>query len=118
MDTDQTRQARTRMVNDQLKARGIVNQDVLEAMLTIPRHEFVSPDLQDRAYSDTPLPIGHSQTISQPYIVALMTQLLQLHPDDTVLEIGTGSGYQAAVLSQIASMVYTVERIPALAEQA
>jgi len=118
MEAEETLNARQKMVSRQLEFRGIVNQGVLDAMRRIPRHLFVDSDLVHRAYNDTPLPIGHSQTISQPYIVALMTQLLQLKPEDTVLEIGTGSGYQAAVLSELAAKVYTVERIPELAERA
>jgi len=118
MEAEETLNARQKMVSRQLEFRGIVNQGVLDAMRRIPRHLFIDSDLVHRAYNDTPLPIGHSQTISQPYIVALMTQLLQLKPEDTVLEIGTGSGYQAAVLSELAAKVYTVERIPELAERA
>jgi protein-L-isoaspartate(D-aspartate) O-methyltransferase len=118
METDAMKQARIRMVEQQLKSRGILDQRVLDAMMDIPRHRFVDPDAQDAAYQDRPLPIGFKQTISQPYMVALMTQLLQLQPDDIVLEIGTGSGYQAAVLSRLAQTVFTVERIPELAEKA
>ena len=87
-------------------------------MRTTPRHVFVPEDMRSRAYSDTPLPIGHGQTISQPFIVAYMTELLQLEPDDKVLEIGTGSGYQAAVLAQLTPEVYTIEIIKPLAERA
>ncbi|MBN1267115.1 MAG: protein-L-isoaspartate(D-aspartate) O-methyltransferase [Anaerolineales bacterium] len=118
METEENQQARLRMVSQQLEYRGIVDRGVLEAMGSIPRHRFVDPGLVSQAYHDTPLPIGHSQTISQPYIVALMTQLLQLQPDNTVLEIGTGSGYQAAVLSALAAQIYSVERIPELADSA
>jgi len=108
---------RTRMVNEQLRARDITDARVLDAMLKVPRHLFV-PDLQrSQAYEDHPLPIGHDQTISQPYIVAFMTQGLNIAPDHRVLEIGTGSGYQAAVLSVLAKDVYTIEIVAPLAEQ-
>jgi len=106
------------MVKTQLRARGIRDLRLLQAMADIPRHEFVDPRYRDQAYEDHPLPIDAGQTISQPYIVALMLELLQLEPSSKVLEIGTGSGYQAAVLSQLASHVYTVERHPELARQA
>jgi protein-L-isoaspartate(D-aspartate) O-methyltransferase len=102
------------MVEKQIEARGITDTRVLAAMRTVPRHLFVSEALMDQAYSDFPLPIGEQQTISQPYIVAEMTQALQLSPDDRVLEIGTGSGYQAAVLAHIAYRVYTIERLHSL----
>ncbi|MBT8338770.1 MAG: protein-L-isoaspartate(D-aspartate) O-methyltransferase [Desulfatitalea sp.] len=102
------------MVEKQIAARGITNIKVLAAMHTVPRHLFVSEALMDQAYSDFPLPIGEQQTISQPFIVAEMTQALMLTDTDRVLEIGTGSGYQAAILSQIAYRVYTVERIHSL----
>jgi protein-L-isoaspartate(D-aspartate) O-methyltransferase len=104
-----TRQARERMVREQIQARGISRPEVLNAMRSVPRHWFVPADLADSAYRDHPLPIGEGQTISQPYIVALMTELLDLKPSEQVLEIGTGSGYQAAVLSGLASKVYTIE---------
>jgi protein-L-isoaspartate(D-aspartate) O-methyltransferase len=106
------------MVNHQLKPRGIIDPHVLEALRTVPRHLFVSEALRDQAYGDYPLPIGEQQTISQPYIVAEMTQALELSKDDRVLEIGTGSGYQAAVLAEIVYRVYTIERIRALYIQA
>lgn len=109
---------RMRMVETQLKARDIVDAGVLKAMLEVPRHEFLPSELKDVAYGDFPLPIGDEQTISQPYIVALMTQALELEGNDTVLEIGCGSGYQAAILSRIVKTVYSVERIPALASHA
>jgi protein-L-isoaspartate(D-aspartate) O-methyltransferase len=109
---------RRHMVETQLRARGIRDPRLLQAMAAIPRHEFVAPRYRDQAYEDHPLPIDAGQTISQPYIVALMLELLQLDPSSKVLEIGTGSGYQAAVLSQLASHVYTVERHPELARQA
>ena len=109
---------REAMVERQIAARGISNPRVLEALRTVPRHEFVPPSLQREAYDDTPLPIGHGQTISQPYIVALMTELLDPQPADKVLEIGTGSGYQAAVLSPLVSKVCTIEIIEPLARGA
>ncbi|MGD8847591.1 MAG: protein-L-isoaspartate(D-aspartate) O-methyltransferase [Desulfobacteraceae bacterium] len=105
---------RQEMVEKQIKARGITDARVLAALETVPRHLFVSEALMDQAYSDFPLPIGEQQTISQPYIVAEMTQSLQLSPDDRVLEIGTGSGYQAAILSKIVYRVYSIERIHSL----
>lgn len=101
---------RERMVKEQIKARGINDVNVLDAMRRIPRHLFVSEALMDQAYGDFPLPIGEQQTISQPYIVAEMTQALGLGKEDRVLEIGTGSGYQAAILAAIAYRVYTIER--------
>jgi protein-L-isoaspartate(D-aspartate) O-methyltransferase len=109
---------REQMVAYQIKARGVSDEQVLGAMATVPRHEFVPAEYLDRAYSDQPLPIGHGQTISQPYIVALMTELLELREGDTVLEIGTGSGYQAAVLAELGVEVYSMEIIPELAESA
>ena len=102
------------MVQQQIEMRGITDPDVLAAMRTVPRHLFVSDALKDQAYGDFPLPIGEQQTISQPFIVAEMTQALEIGKDDRVLEIGTGSGYQAAVLAQIAYRVYTIERIRSL----
>ncbi len=101
---------REEMVEKQIRERGITDPAVLKAMLTVPRHLFVIEAMMDQAYMDYPLPIGEQQTISQPFIVAEMTQALQLHKEDRVLEIGTGSGYQAAVLSEIVSRVYTIER--------
>ena len=109
---------RQQMVDEQLIPMGIKEAAVLEAMRTVPRERFVDEVDQDIAYMDGPLGIGHGQTISQPYIVALMAELLELTPEKTVLEVGTGSGYAAAVLSLIASEVYTVERHAALAKQA
>ena len=106
------------MVNNQLKERGIEDPIVLNAMQTVPREAFVPEDLKDQAYNDNPLPIGYDQTISQPYIVAFMTQALGLQPEYRVLEIGTGSGYQAAILSRICREVYTVEIIKELASHA
>jgi protein-L-isoaspartate(D-aspartate) O-methyltransferase len=110
--------ARERMVHRQIAARGIRDERVLAAMQTIPRHLFVPEHSQDSAYRDGPLAIGRGQTISQPFIVALMTEALELKGHERVLEIGTGSGYQAAILSQLASHVYTVERIQELATKA
>ena len=109
---------RVRMVREQIQDRGVSDQGVIGAMLAVPRHEFVPADLRDLAYADRPLPIGEGQTISQPYIVALMTELLELEPGDKVLEVGTGSGYQAAVASHLADSVFTIEILPGLAEQA
>jgi len=115
---DDFHQARERMVEEQLRGRDISDRAVLEAMRSVPRHLFVPADVVRVAYSDAPLPIGFRQTISQPYIVALMSQLLELRGDEIVLEVGTGSGYQAAVLAGLARRVYTLERIPELAEAA
>jgi protein-L-isoaspartate(D-aspartate) O-methyltransferase len=109
---------RARMVDQQLKARDIVSQRVLDAMRKVPRHLFVPEASRAASYGDFPLPIGHEQTISQPYIVAFMTQGLDVRPNDRVLEIGTGSGYQAAVLSVLAKEVYTIEIVAPLAERA
>lgn len=106
------------MVADQIKARGIKDSKVLKAMVKVERHRFVPAHLIDRAYGDHPLPIGERQTISQPYIVALMTELLNLNGQERVLEIGTGSGYQAAVLAEIVKEVYTIEIIEPLARSA
>ena len=106
------------MVDEQLRARGIRDPRVLDAMRRVPRHLFVPSAGRDAAYGDHPLPIGHGQTISQPYIVAFMSEALQLQPTHRVLEIGTGSGYQAAVLGELAGEVYTIEIIPELADSA
>jgi len=113
-DSMKFQRQREEMVQRQIAARGITDSKVLAAMRKVPRHLFVSEALMDQAYGDFPLPIGLQQTISQPYIVAEMTQALQLNADDRVLEIGTGSGYQAAILAEIAYRVYTIERIHAL----
>lgn len=110
--------ARERMVADQLRARGITDPRVLTAMGGVPRHRFVEEALEGRAYGDYPLPIGEKQTISQPYMVALMTQALELGGDERVLEVGTGSGYQTAILAELAGKVYSVERIRTLADRA
>ena len=109
---------RLRMVAEQIVLRGVHDRRVLEAMRQVPRHCFVPAEYQDMAYSDGPLPIGEGQTISQPYIVALMTEQLHLHGEETVLDIGTGSGYQAAILARLARQVHTIERFPLLAERA
>jgi len=106
------------MVKKQLILRGIRDQRILEALGKVPRHLFVEPSQRHMAYGDHPLPIGLEQTISQPYIVALMTQSLELKGDEKVLEVGTGSGYQTAILAELARHVYTVERLPLLAEKA
>jgi len=111
-------EARQRMVERQIEQRGVDDEAVLAAMRSVPRHEFVPPARSDRAYADTPLPIGHGQTISQPYIVAFMTEKLQLEPGDRVLEIGTGSGYQAGILGAMGVEVVSIEIIRPLAEQA
>lgn len=110
--------ARRRMVAEQLKPRGINDPAVLEAMSTVPRHEFLPQSQRSLAYADHPLPIGYGQTISQPFIVALMTQVLELKPGDSVLEIGTGSGYQAAVLAELTDKVYSIEIVEPLARSA
>ncbi len=110
--------ARDRMVETQLIRRGISDSRVLEAMRKVPRHQFVEEALQEQAYSDYPLPIGEKQTISQPYIVALMTETLHLRGDEKILEIGTGSGYQAAILAELAGRVFSIERYPGLAFRA
>ncbi len=109
---------RTRMVREQIKARGIDDRAVLDAMMTVPRHLFVPKGYAAMAYTDSPLPIGREQTISQPYIVALMTASIKPSPDMRVLEVGTGSGYQAAVLAEIVDSVFTVEIIPELSSRA
>ena len=111
-------QERREMVAQQLRGRGIGDRRVLEAMEAVPRERFVPDDLAGRAYDDTPLPIGFGQTISQPYIVAYMTEALDVRPEHRVLEIGTGSGYQAAVLSRLVREVYSIEIVPELAKRA
>jgi len=110
--------ARQAMVADQIAARGVADPRVLEAMRAVPRHEFVPDAVRGDAYWDSPLPIGHGQTISQPYIVALMTELARPAPGDRALEVGTGSGYQAAVLSRVVARVYSIERLEPLATAA
>ncbi len=116
--TDGDAARRARMVETQIVSRGVRDPRVLDAMRKVPRHLFVAPEERAHAYEDHPLPIGGSQTISQPYIVALMTELLGLPPRARVLEIGTGSGYQSAVLSQLAAEVYSIEILPDLARAA
>jgi protein-L-isoaspartate(D-aspartate) O-methyltransferase len=111
-------QRRRQMVAEQLVARGVDDERVLRAMAAVPREEFVPEEYRDDAYNDSPLPIGFEQTISQPYTVAFMCQLLNLHGDEKVLDVGTGSGYQAAVLAHLARAVHTVERIAELGTQA
>ena len=115
---DPAQAARLRMVETQLRARGITDAAVLKAMSRVPRHAFVPVDVKAFAYDDRPLPIGRNQTISQPYIVAYMTEALRLQPEHTILEIGTGSGYQAAVIAELVKHVYTIEIIPDLASEA
>ncbi len=117
-EPDDCAQARERMVETQLRARGIHDERVLAAMAQVPRHEFVSPEFRSQAYEDHPLPIGQEQTISQPYIVALMLEYLALEPHHLVLEIGTGSGYVSALLADMAARVYTIERHSTLASSA
>lgn len=116
--TDPWQAARDRMVETQIAARGIKDERVLSAMRSIPRHIFVPEEARAAAYGDYPLPIGHGQTISQPYIVAMMTSLLEIRPQDRVLEIGAGSGYQAAILGRLAQEVISIERIPEVAHLA
>lgn len=109
---------RETMVREQIAARGVTDPRVLDALRRVPRERFVSPGWERRAYDDSPLPIGRGQTISQPYIVAVMTEAAGIEPDDVVLEIGTGSAYQAAVLGELAREVYTIEIVPELAAHA
>lgn len=118
MAADPYAQQRKEMIEHDIKGRGIKDREVLEAMGKIPRQFFVDKSLMKQAYADHPLPIGEGQTISQPYVVALMTEALQLKPADKVLEIGTGSGYQAAVLAEIVNEVYTIEIRKPLADMA
>ncbi len=118
LDSEKYGPQRTEMIEKQLRRRGITDATVLAAMAEVPRHEFVPHELRSRAYEDAPLPIGGGQTISQPYIVAAMTAALRLQPEDRVLEIGTGCGYQAAVLSRLAKEVFTIERRAELASAA
>jgi len=116
---DSFEQARNQMVEDTIESRGVKNPAVLRAMRSVPRHEFVPTEYLDQAYDDHPLPIGYGQTISQPFIVAWMTELLELQSGEKVLEIGTGSGYQAAVLAELGSVdVYSIEIVPELASSA
>ena len=118
MTEDSYAALRERMVDQQIRARGVVDPRVLAAMRKVPRHLFIPPHLWDQAYNDYPLPIGEDQTISQPYIVALMTELLEIKETDRVLEIGTGSGYQAAILAELAAAVLSIDRVDGLADQA
>jgi protein-L-isoaspartate(D-aspartate) O-methyltransferase len=116
--TDSFLAQRRSMVESQLRARGIRDERVLSAMFLVPRHEFVSAEYRDQAHEDHPIPIGEGQTLSQPYIVAIMLEALALKPTDTVLEVGTGSGYQTALLAELARQVYSVERHVSLARTA
>jgi protein-L-isoaspartate(D-aspartate) O-methyltransferase len=117
--TDDDYQAqRLAMVKSQIMERGVKDRSVIDAMMAVPRHKFVSDNYLKKAYDDSPLPIGYGQTISQPYIVAYMTDVLNLNKSSIVLEVGTGSGYQAAILSPIVKQVYTIEIIPELAKSA
>jgi protein-L-isoaspartate(D-aspartate) O-methyltransferase len=109
---------RERMVQRQLRARGVEDERVLDAFREVPREFFVAPGLEDSAYTDAPMPIGESQTISQPFVVALMVEALQVRKGNRVLEVGAGSGYAAAILSRLASEVYAIERHPSLAREA
>jgi protein-L-isoaspartate(D-aspartate) O-methyltransferase len=115
---DRYRRQRQRMVDSQIRSRGVVDLRVVAAMEKIPRHLFVDEALQDQAYNDNPLPIEAGQTISQPYIVALMTEAIELHGREKVLEVGTGSGYQTAILAELADRVFSIERIATLASRA
>jgi protein-L-isoaspartate(D-aspartate) O-methyltransferase len=115
---DNYEKRRAKMIRTQIEARGIKNPNTLKAMNSVPRHLFVPEEYQYNAYADKPLPIGYGQTISQPYIVAYMTELLKVGANDTVLEIGTGSGYQAAILAGIVKQVYTIEIVKELGTQA
>ncbi|RPJ54259.1 MAG: protein-L-isoaspartate(D-aspartate) O-methyltransferase [Acidobacteria bacterium] len=116
--SDTLAQAREKMVQQQLKARGITDQRVLDAFRRVRREEFVPADLAHRAYTDNPLPIGQGQTISQPFMVAVMSETARIKPSEKVLELGTGSGYQTAILLELGARVYSIERIPELHQQA
>ncbi|HBP17703.1 MAG TPA: protein-L-isoaspartate O-methyltransferase [Planctomycetes bacterium] len=118
MSQESEREARLRMVAEQIVKRGVRDEHVLAALRTVPRHRFVPAELREQAYEDRPLPIGHEQTISQPYIVAAMSEALELRGGERVLEVGCGSGYQAAVLAELAGEVVSVERVAPLAERA
>jgi protein-L-isoaspartate(D-aspartate) O-methyltransferase len=116
--TDTCRAERLLMVEQQLRARGIRDERVLDAMARVPRHEFVPSEYRDEAYEDHPIAIGEGQTISQPFVVAAMLEALALRPEDVALEVGTGSGYETAVLAELVRSVYSIERIASLAERA
>lgn len=118
LEEDSFTSQRHLMVKSQIKSRGVTDKNVLQAMKKVRRHKFVPKELEDEAYIDDPLPIGEDQTISQPYIVAYMTEQLQLNKTDKVLEIGTGSGYQAAILAEIVDSVFTIEIVDVLAKKA
>ncbi len=118
MPEDQFAVTRERMVAEQIRARGVADPRVLAAMRRVPRHHFIPEHLWSQAYADYPLPIGEDQTISQPYIVALMTEILELKETDRVLEVGTGSGYQAAILAELAAQVFSIDRKGGLADHA
>ncbi|MCX5890115.1 MAG: protein-L-isoaspartate(D-aspartate) O-methyltransferase [Deltaproteobacteria bacterium] len=118
MTEDQFAALRDRMVDQQIRARGVVDPRVLAAVRQVPRHLFIPQHLWDQAYNDYPLPIGADQTISQPYIVALMTEILEVKETDRILELGTGSGYQAAILAELAAQVFSIDRMGDLARQA
>jgi len=115
---DPTRDVRLRMVSEQIEARGVRTPEVLAAMRAVPRHLFVPAESRDAAYADGPLPIGHGQTISQPFVVAFMSEAARIRPGNKVLEIGSGSGYQAAVLAALGARVFSIEIVPDLAERA
>jgi protein-L-isoaspartate(D-aspartate) O-methyltransferase len=115
---DRFNEMRLKMVEYQIEGRGVKDERVLEALRNVPRHLFVPENIQDLAYNDEPLPIGSGQTISQPYIVAYMTEILELQKEDRVLEIGTGSGYQAAILAELVDSVFTIEILPGLSKNA
>lgn len=117
-ENDPWLQQRLDMVENQIRRRGVRDERVLDALIRIPRHLFVPKNLQSQAYDDCPLPIGYSQTISQPYIVALMTELVRPEPSDRALDIGTGCGYQAAILAELVQQVYSIEIVEPLADQA
>jgi len=118
MTEDQFAALRERMVDQQIRARGVVDPRVLAAVRQVPRHLFIPQHLWDQAYNDNPLPIGADQTISQPYIVALMTEILEVKETDRILELGTGSGYQAAILAELAAQVFSIDRMGDLASRA
>jgi protein-L-isoaspartate(D-aspartate) O-methyltransferase len=115
---DPTREVRLRMVTEQIEARGVRKPEVLRALREVPRHLFVPAESREAAYNDGPLPIGHGQTISQPFVVAFMSEAARIEPGDRVLEIGAGSGYQAAVLAALGAQVFTIEIVPELMERA